>query len=188
MYKYVERGFLENMMPRRRTRRTLPEIMSKEAKASMTLVFLIWPSLTLSPFTLFVYTLLLARSSWWALSSYAGCLSLSGCRLLQSWSVPFLVAQSNHDWSDILFIRSCQLRNSSTSIFSGSDVSLHHESCFELMIMYISNQHKTLPKALQTQLLSASAKSIIRKITQPLIEPHNLFHITHLMVTKTGNQ
>ena len=107
-----------------------------------------------------------------------------GCFKL--WKIFFAILEMN--LSKCLFIRSCQLRNSSTSIFSGSDVSLYHESCFELIIMCISNLHKTLAKALRTQTLSASAKSAIQKITQPLLNPRNLFHITHLMVTKTGNQ
>ena len=97
-----------------------------------------------------------------------------GCFKL--WKIFFAILEMN--LSKCLFIRSCQLRNSSTSIFSGSDVSLYHESCFELIIMCISNLHKTLAKALRTQTLSASAKSAIQKITQPLLNPRNLFHIT----------
>ena len=66
-----------------------------------------------------------------------------GCFKL--WKIFFAILEMN--LSKCLFIRSCQLRNSSTSIFSGSDVSLYHESCFELIIMCISNLHKTLPSA-----------------------------------------
>ena len=42
---------------------------------------------------------------------------------------------------------------------------------------------KTLPKAQRTQALTALTKSTIQKITQPLLKPRNLFHITQSLLT-----